>query len=189
MGSHSILDGARFHHAMFACSPCTHLHIHHACIPNIYPRYMETYDLRVQECHMLFPGKRCNRSRVIALQGDCGSSDVAAHLSLSAEEQADFLPLKPRQCLIIVPDTFIMIYSGRFVMQNMYLKMQSTSPISGAVFVKALSLDRWTDDPHKQPPTLFLVNTTFHGTRRGNAYGVYLAHKYSRLYLRGVHPS
>ena len=112
---------------------------------------------------------------------------MAAHLSLPAEEQAEILPLKPRQCLVIIPNTFLMSYGGRFVMQNLYLKMQSTSKLKGSAFVKALSPDRWRDDPEAEVPALFLVNTTFHGTRRGNAYGVYLAHKHSKLYVRGVH--
>eukprot|EP00892_Ulva_mutabilis_P004163 jgi/Ulvmu1/2118/UM127_0003.1 len=61
-----------------------------------------------------------------SIRGNCSDPDPAAALALdaSSNQGAPLLPLKPFQCLLLVPDTFLSIERARFWLDNLYLRLQ-----------------------------------------------------------------
>ena len=56
-------------------------------------------------------------------------------MSLTEDEAADLLPLKPRQCLLMFDDTFLMINSGTLWLHNLYLKLSASTRRPFTAFV------------------------------------------------------
>lgn len=96
------------------------------------------------------------------------------------------LPLKPRQCVVLVPDSFLVINGGSFWVNNLYLKLQRTAVSRRFAFLSAGIANGASDLPELTPVDLFVTDTTFQGEHRGWAYGVDLKNKYSRVFLKGA---
>ena len=130
---------------------------------------------------------RGRSSQPSLVQGNCSDPDAASALGLSAENKVALLPLKPRQCIILVPDTMLMFNPGRFWLDNLYLKLQLTV-VSGGFFA-FLSVGAPAEDefqPQGNANDLFLANVTFHGQHRRAAAGVVLHNLYSRVLIQGA---
>jgi len=118
------------------------------------------------------------------VQGNCSSPDAAAALGFSALEKAALLPLKPRQCLVMVPDMFLQLTGGRFWMHNLYIRLQRSWPLVDFAFVVAGDVRKGM-----QSQDVFLTSITFHGEHRGRAHGVWMDTRFARLFLQGADPT
>ena len=129
----------------------------------------------------------CSRfSESSLVQGNCSDPDAASALGLSAESQVALLPLKPRQCIILVPDSMLMFNPGKFYMENLYLKAQLTA-VSGGLFAFLSGADIvFQVLPAGNVHDLFLANVNFHGMHRRVAAGVVLHHSDSRVLIQGA---
>lgn len=59
---------------------------------------------------------------------------------ISPSEEAGLLRLKPRQCLLIVDDTFLMLTGGPFLLENVYLKAVQYQSVYNMALVTASHL-------------------------------------------------
>lgn len=122
------------------------------------------------------------------VQGNCSNPDAATALGLTVEEQASLLPLKPRQCVVIVPGTLLTIEGGTVWLDNLYLMLQHTEPKTVSRFV--LTDDEWFPGTGKgmgaDAPELFVTNATLHRQLRGRVSGFMTNVKASRLFLQGA---
>lgn len=120
------------------------------------------------------------------LQGNCSDPDAAAALALDGDLATTLLPLKPRQCLLLVPDTFIMSNRGRAWIDNLYLRLQRRLVSQEFAFVSA-GLNNDGDGYFKVDASdLFITNVTFHGEHRGSAQGVSLEADSSSVLVQGA---
>ena len=62
-----------------------------------------------------------------ALQGNCSEPHTIQTLRLPPEEPQ--LPMKPFQCLLLVPDTFLAVPVGRLWVDNLYLRLHPRSRV------------------------------------------------------------
>ena len=69
------------------------------------------------------------------------------------------LPLKPRQCLLVFDDTFLMINSGTLWLHNLYLKLSASTRRPFTAFVLG-GIDRKTWRALARSETYF-TNVTF----------------------------
>ena len=106
------------------------------------------------------------------LQGNCADSDAVEALQLTADVAADLLPLKPRQCLLVVSQTWMMVNGGHLWIDNVYLKLSRHLVRPNFSFVTAGALNAENDWPQVSRSTTFLTGITFQGEQRGNARGV-----------------
>ena len=109
------------------------------------------------------------------LQGNCSDSDPVAALGLSVEVYSNLLPLKPRQCLLVVSKTWLMVNSGQIWIDNLYLKLSRRQVEPSFAFVTIGSPSRFTDVTFNSTvgqSDTYLTGITFHGEHRGNARGV-----------------
>eukprot|EP00892_Ulva_mutabilis_P006547 jgi/Ulvmu1/4264/UM194_0004.1 len=113
-------------------------------------------------------------SEMRSLRGNCSDPDAVAALGLPAEVAADMLPLKPRQCLVIVPDAFMMTIGGLFWLDNVYLRLVRTKALPGAAFVAAGAGGVLDAEVQVHAAQLYVTNVTFHAELRGSARGVAL---------------
>ena len=91
----------------------------------------------------LCPSSHCRACAAVAdtlhpvpVQGNCADADAAAALSLSAADASDLLPLKPRQCLLLFDDTWLIVSSSSLWLDNLYLKLGSRARLPHGSFVR-----------------------------------------------------
>eukprot|EP00892_Ulva_mutabilis_P006551 jgi/Ulvmu1/4268/UM194_0008.1 len=105
-----------------------------------------------------------------SMRGNCSDPDAATALALAAEEAAALLPLKPRQCLVIVPDNMLVINGGDFWLDNVYLRLARTQFLPDFAFVTVgLPLNR--DVPQITAGRVAATNVTVQSEQRGCAEG------------------
>ena len=112
------------------------------------------------------------REHATCVQGNCAVSDPVEALELTPDVAADLLPLKPRQCLVVVSQTWLMINSGNLWVDNVYLKLSRRLARPNFAFVTAGALNAEYTWPNIVRSTTFLTGITFHGEHRGNARGI-----------------
>lgn len=110
------------------------------------------------------------------MQGNCSDPDAAAALSLSPAEAATLLPLKPRQCLILVPESLHAINHDLWV-DNLYLKIARMKPVPGFTLLSSGAVC-------ESDANLYVTNVTMHGEARGMATAVSMSR--SRLFMKGA---
>ena len=106
------------------------------------------------------------------LQGNCSDSDAVEALHLTADVAAHLLPLKPRQCLLVVSQTWIMVNGGHLWIDNFYLKLSRHLVRPNFAFVTAGALNAEYHWPQVSRSITFMTNLTFQGEHRGNARGI-----------------
>ena len=97
------------------------------------------------------------------------------------------LPLKPRQCVVLVPDTFLVAGGGDFWLDNVYLKMTRTVVMPTFAFLTFKPLPtggRATDAV--TDANLYVTNATLHGESRGSAMVVRMGIPGSSLLLQSA---
>ena len=119
------------------------------------------------------------------VQGNCSSPNVATVAGLTLEERANLLPLKPRQCVVIVPGTFLTVEDGQVWLDNLYLMLPKTAPESFTAFVRTDN-EQFCSNSTPAAPDLFISNATLHSQLRGAASGVLMTLGASRLFLQGA---
>lgn len=120
------------------------------------------------------------------LQGNCSDPDAPTALSLSPAEATALLPLKPRQCLLLLPDTFLVSNGGPFWTDNLYLKILRTEVVAEFKFLSAGVLGVQQGFPGVTASDLYVTNVTMHGEERGLAIGVALEEDRSNLLMKGA---
>lgn len=123
------------------------------------------------------------------MQGNCSDPDPVAALGLAAGAAPSLLPLKKQQCLLVVPDAFMMINNGTFWVDNVYLLLRRSTSQPGAAFLSAGAARGLDPDPRVGPARLYVTNVTFHAEHRGSARGVTLERSGSSALVQGAHPS
>ena len=113
---------------------------------------------------------------------------MATPLGLTVEEQATLLPLKPRQCVVIVPGTFLTVQGGQVWLDNLYLMLHHTVPkaLSALVLTDNERLLGRGKDIKEAAPELYVTHATLHIQRRGSVSGFLTNVQASRLFLQGV---
>eukprot|EP00892_Ulva_mutabilis_P006549 jgi/Ulvmu1/4266/UM194_0006.1 len=119
-----------------------------------------------------------------SMRGNCSDPDAATTLGLAQEEAATLLPLKPRQCLVIVPDTFLMSNGGSYWLDNLYLKLRRHRAVSRFSFVTAGELTENIGFDEVSDSDLYLTNLTLQGEYRGSFRGVKLEAPNSNMLLQ-----
>ena len=124
-----------------------------------------------------------------AVQGNCSDPDAAAALGVSAGEPGaagSLLPLKPRQCLLLLPDAFLMANGGMFWLDNIYLRLERTLAMPDIAVISAggPSAERLYAEIPKSD--LYLTNFTLQGEFRGSAQGVALNVEASSALVQGA---
>ena len=128
------------------------------------------------------------RSRwLCAVQGNCSDPDAAAALGLSPAEASAMLPLKPRQCVVLVPDTFLVSNGGNFWLDNVYLKLMRTRTVHDFTFVAGGTLGGSDEVPEDVATSnLYVTNVTLQGESRGAAMGITTHAPEASLLLQGA---
>ena len=113
----------------------------------------------------------------MSVQGNCSYcsysvADAASSLSLTAEEASALgrmLPLKPRQCVIILQDTFLMVNSGSLWLDNVYLIVLRARVQPSLVFIKTgEQIAPGEAFNHRMSSMkVFVTNVTMQGASRG----------------------
>lgn len=116
-----------------------------------------------------------------------------AALGLGSDISADLLPLRPRQCLILVSDTWLMVNKGQVWVDNLYLKLnrEAVRPdfafiTAGSRLVQHASTVGNGEDPSIEPSDTFLTGVTFHGEHRGRARAVACETNLAAFLMDGV---
>eukprot|EP00892_Ulva_mutabilis_P011364 jgi/Ulvmu1/85/UM001_0088.1 len=125
-----------------------------------------------------------------SIRGNCRDPSALAALGKESVVQgtAPVLPLKPFQCLLLIPDTFLSIERGRFWLDNLYLRLQPrpqrvlqtlqryptfvTLGRTGANYLDA-DYNQVTGWSHTND--LLMTNITFQGDPVHSVRGVYFA--------------
>eukprot|EP00892_Ulva_mutabilis_P004147 jgi/Ulvmu1/2103/UM125_0007.1 len=117
-----------------------------------------------------------------SIRGNCSDPDAAKALGLSPAEAAGLLPLKPRQCLLIISDPFLTANGpgddAPLWVDRLYLKtMRPTTPPNFAQEFSFISagFDTSNPTPGIYRAALYLSNMTLQSEWRRNAKGVTLA--------------
>lgn len=119
------------------------------------------------------------------MQGNCSEADAASVLGLSAEEAAGVLPLKPRQCLIITHEPFLLSMGGHLWMDGLYLKSLRQTLREQFTFVSAGHQTR--EDAFDVPRCqMYLTNLTVQSEPGRSAIAVALLQGFSSLLVTGV---
>ena len=142
-----------------------------------------------------------------AVQGNCSDPDVATALELPGPGPggAILLPLKPYQCMLLLPDTFLAVEKGRIWADNLYLKLQprpqqvlqdlrrAPSFITvGRLLPNSIADDYTPTSSFETPPktNLHLTDITFQGDKVQAARGIYLSGSAAEtsVYVTGERP-
>ena len=142
-----------------------------------------------------------------AVQGNCSNPDAASALDLlkPGPRDAPLLPLKPFQCMLLLPDTFLAVEKGRVWVDNLYLKFQpkpqqvlrhfkrTPSIITVGRLLQNNVADDYSPASKFETPAktnLHLTDITFQGDDTQGARGVYLSGfaTESTVYISGERP-
>ena len=144
----------------------------------------------VHKCLARYPvNSVCSAS---AVQGNCSDPDAAAALELPrpGPRDAPLLPLKPFQCMLLLPDTFLAVEKGRVWVDNLYLKLmpkpqqvlrhlkRTPSFITAGRRLENSVSDDYNPGSRLENPAktnLHLTDITFQGDDTQGARGVYLS--------------
>lgn len=136
------------------------------------------------------------RLEILCVQGNCSDPGAAAALELTREDSAALLPLKPRQCLVLIHDTFLILSGGQVWLDNLYLRLARTS-VERLLFVSmappAAEFANLVSSGDVTPADVYITNITMDGGAHGVAAGIY-SYKFgpdSSLLVKGalpVHP-
>lgn len=105
------------------------------------------------------------------MQGNCSDADAAAALRLPRAVATSLLPLKPRQCLVLLPENFLRSNGGALWLDNLYLRLVRTKVRAVAAFFSVGSL-RPAGYRSSTEASLYVTNITLHGDSQGSAEGV-----------------
>eukprot|EP00892_Ulva_mutabilis_P004168 jgi/Ulvmu1/2122/UM127_0007.1 len=144
-------------------------------------------DTHIFDVKIDIPGHPTNSSLLYAtalrsMRGNCSSPDAAAALSISPE---GLLPLKPRQCMLLLPDTMLTVTQGAVWVDNVYLKLQRSVWQAEAAFIRAgLAPDRehGVFGGLKDSKT-FITNVTFQAELGRSVQGVTTGHEELQVYI------
>ena len=147
----------------------------------------------VSECPVQRIGPERSLTATMSVQGNCSMADVGSALSLSSEEEATLsrvLPLKPRQCVVVLQDTFLMVNSGSFWLDNVYLIVLRTRVQPGLALVRTGAHTGEGDSERElmSRMNVSLSNVTMQGASRGWSRGIELSATRSSLLLQGECP-
>lgn len=102
------------------------------------------------------------------------------------------LPLKPRQCLLLVSDNLLTVKAGGLWLDNVYLKAHvapNSPPETTFVIVGLLPDDQETSDPEEPTPTrVFVTNTTFQALPGRSYEAVATGIGALQVYMGGAQP-
>lgn len=116
------------------------------------------------------------------MQGNCSDPDAMTALGLASTAEASrlaaaggLLPLKPRQCLLLLPDTFAFTNGGRFWLDNLYLRLDRRRHGSPeAAFMLSGLREFETHMKSLRATHLAATNVTMHGDGRAPVNGIRL---------------
>lgn len=122
-----------------------------------------------------------------AVQGNCDDPDPAAALSLGDELAQTLLPLKPRQCVVMIRETWLIAIGGALWVDNVYLRFAGRNAVSAFI-----SAGPWLNDIDWSRPLrsdLYITRATFHGAPSTSLTGVYAGVDLVSIYIDGAHPN
>lgn len=118
------------------------------------------------------------------------------------DEDPELLPLKPAQCVLLLPDTFIAMDTGRLWLDNVYVKLTrrvrvlpSLQRVPSFITLGRRESNRefsdYEDDQRLHPLTrteIHVTNVTFQGDGVASAHGVLAAGtgKHTNVFIIGV---
>lgn len=101
------------------------------------------------------------------------------------------LPLKPRQCLLLVSDNLLTVEGGGLWLDNVYLKAHvaaNSPPETTFVIVGLLPNDLAISDPNEPTPRVFVTNTTFQALPGRSYEAVAAGIGALQVYMGGAQP-
>ena len=121
------------------------------------------------------------------MQGNCGDPFPVAALGLSAEEAGDLLPLKPRQCLVVVDDTMLMVNSGTLWLHNLYLKVvQNHDRVETLLIAAGSNTSDEQESPHIKRSDIYVTSVTFDAQPYHKATAISTGRRFSSVYVGGT---
>lgn len=111
------------------------------------------------------------------MQGNCSDPAAVAALNLTTDEANFLLPLKPRQCLLLLPNNFIVSNGGSFWLDNLYLRLATPRIVADPYFISA-GQPRLTPDMEGITPAQMYVTNVTMDARLWEIAGVY-SHQHS----------
>ena len=122
------------------------------------------------------------------LQGNCSGDDAAAELGLSAGEAAELLPLRPRQCLVVVDDTMLMVLRGTLWLHNLYLKLGQKHRRNVEMSFIAVGMPAQGDAEFRgvMRSDTYATSVTFHSQPFHRSTAISINEFYSSIYLTGA---
>eukprot|EP00892_Ulva_mutabilis_P010359 jgi/Ulvmu1/7696/UM038_0128.1 len=112
-------------------------------------------------------------ARTRSIRGNCSDPEAAAVLGLSEGEAADLLPLKPRQCLLVLSEPFLMANGGSLWVDSLYLKTLRPLISPDFAFISA-GHDSTAQQHSVNSSALYLSNMTLQSEARKSAKGLVL---------------
>lgn len=127
---------------------------------------------------------------VAAVQGNCDDHAPASSLNLTAADASRLLPLKPRQCVLVVDDTWLMVNGGTVWLDNLYLMH---ARYGGAFLVSDLPLHGREFNLPLAPGAdvsvaAYVTGVTFHASPRSRMSAVVMRRGYTAVLLNGTTP-
>lgn len=122
---------------------------------------------------------------LIPVQGNCTDADMTQVLSAGVTA-SELLPLKPSQCLLLLPDTFAAMEIGRIWIDNLYLKLHRDSRVlpslqrTPSLVAVGTHLQRFNDPElltGQRHTEVHITDVTFHGDRLTSSHAVLAAGK------------
>lgn len=96
----------------------------------------------------------------LSVQGNCSDPGAVAALNLTSDEAHLLLPLKPRQCLLLLPHSFLISYGGNFWLDNLYLRLATPRSVAAPYFISAGPPRLPPDLPGTIPAQIYITNVT-----------------------------
>eukprot|EP00892_Ulva_mutabilis_P000987 jgi/Ulvmu1/1088/UM106_0004.1 len=107
-----------------------------------------------------------------SIRGNCGDPNPAAALGLSADLAAGLLPLRPRQCLLLLPDTWLVVNSGTLWLDNIYLRASRTRANPVFTFIQFGVRDAYSSQSLVDRSSTYITRLTFQPDGRGTTIGI-----------------
>eukprot|EP00892_Ulva_mutabilis_P000965 jgi/Ulvmu1/1086/UM106_0002.1 len=107
-----------------------------------------------------------------SIRGNCSDPNPAVALGLSADLAPALLPLRPRQCLLLLPDTWLMVNSGTLWLDNLYLRAYRTLANPIFTFIQLGARDASQTDSQVAASANYITRLTFQPDGRGTTIGL-----------------
>eukprot|EP00892_Ulva_mutabilis_P004151 jgi/Ulvmu1/2107/UM125_0011.1 len=107
-----------------------------------------------------------------SIRGNCSDPNPAAALSLRAGLTPALLPLRPRQCLLLLPDTWLMVNSGTLWIDNIYLRASRTRANPIFTFIQFGARDASQTDSQVGASANYITRLTVQPDGRGTTIGL-----------------